>query len=472
MFLKRSTSISLAAVLTLATALVTLDGQTLAQDKAAAPEVQAKPIIAKLCMNCHQAQEGSLRGNFDNVAFKAHSIQLRIDDSVEILKFDENTIKVVSGDKTGEAEALRSIKKGHEVRIAFTEKNGIKKASLVSVKPPIKIAPEMIISTEEVEKLVALGPEKGKYTLADSRPLPRVQEGVIPTAISIPYPAFDKLTDKLPKDKTGLLVFYCNGATCNMSPASADKAKKLGYTNVKVYREGMPEWQKRNYSVLSAQFLKEAWIEKEIPHVLLDVRAVQDAEKGFIRGAVSLSAGDVAENINRFPAKDMKPPIMIYDQNNGDDAKVAAKALIAAGYSKVDVITGGFDAWKSANYPIEQGKPATTIAYAPKPRLGEISIEDFRKIAARIPDDVLILDVRNKDEGDAGMIMGAKLVPDEEILDSLSGLSRDKRIITHCSTGVRAEMAYHKLKEKGYDVKFLNAKIDIDKDGNFKIERP
>ena len=87
-----------------------------------------------------------MRGNFDSVAFKAHSIQLKIDDSTEIVKFDEKTIKVVTADKTEEAEALRSIKKGHEIRIAFIEKNGIKTASLVSVKPPIKIAPEKIIS--------------------------------------------------------------------------------------------------------------------------------------------------------------------------------------------------------------------------------------------------------------------------------------------------------------------------------------
>jgi hypothetical protein len=33
-------------------------------------------------------------------------------------------------------------------------------------------------------------------------------------------------------------------------------------------------------------------------------------------------------------------------------------------------------------------------------------------------------------------------------------------------------MAYHKLKEKGYNVQFLNAKADIDKDGNFKLEKP
>ena len=64
-----------------------------------------------------------------------------------------------------------------------------------------------------------------------------------------------------------------------MSPDSARRAESLGYTNVKVYHDGVPEWVKRNYLVLSTQFLKDAWIEKDIPHVLVDVRPAADAEK-------------------------------------------------------------------------------------------------------------------------------------------------------------------------------------------------
>ena len=67
------------------------------------------------------------------------------------------------------------------------------------------------------------------------------------------------------------------------------------------------------------------------------------------------------------------------------------------------------------------------------------------------------------------MIKGAMLVPDEEILARIAEIPAGKRIITHCATGVRAEMAYHKLKEKGYKVSFLNAEIDISKDGKFKV---
>ena len=57
------------------------------------------------------------------------------------------------------------------------------------------------------------------------------------------------------------------------------------------------------------------------------------------------------------------------------------------------------------------------------------------------------------------MIKGAKVIPDVEILDRLAEIPKDKQIIAYCNTGVQAEMAYHKLKEKGYNVKFLNANV-------------
>ena len=48
-------------------------------------------------------------------------------------------------------------------------------------------------------------------------------------------------------------------------------------------------------------------------------------------------------------------------------------------------------------------------------------------------------------------------------------MPKDKRIVAHCSTGVRAEMAYHKLKDKGYKVAFLNADVAIKKSGSFTV---
>jgi hypothetical protein len=215
MLRKRTSSTAFAAALTLGL-MILPTSQSLAQEKAAAPAApQSKPTMAKVCANCHQPQPGSLRGNFDSVAYKAQSIQIKIDEATEILRFDKDALKVlnVQPDAANPAEPLRAIKRGKEVRIEFIEKDGKKFAVLVAAKVPIKVAPEKLISTADVEKLVARGPEKGTYLLIDARPAPRFMEGAIPTAVSIPFPAFEKMVDKLPKDKNALIVYYCAGVT-------------------------------------------------------------------------------------------------------------------------------------------------------------------------------------------------------------------------------------------------------------------
>lgn len=434
----------------------------------------AKPTIAKMCTSCHKAEPNVVQGNFDNVAFKSKTIQLKIDDSVELIKFDEDDVKVINGEgKTGDGEFLREISKGHEIKVSYVLKNGVKTAVTVTEKPPVKIPAEMLMTTADVQKLVALGPEKGGYFLFDSRPAPRFQEGAIPTAVNLPFPAFDKMAEKmLPKDKNALLIFYCGGPSCNMSPGSADKARKLGYTNLKVYKDGEPAWSKSNYRVLSVQFLKEAWIDKDIPHVLLDVRSSEEAAKGFIKGAVAFPADKAAKLIKELPPKDKKPPVIIYDSKDGKQAVNVANELLKAGYGKVTVVTGGFDAWQNAKYEVATGNLSAKAVYVPKPRPGEIAIDEFKKYAASLPANAVILDVRNADEVKTGMIPSAINISAEEIKDKVAEIPKDKLVITQCSTGVRAEMAYHALKELGFtNVKFLNAKIEFEKNGSFKITK-
>ncbi len=209
MVIKRSISSALALVLGLGFPALMATGAGAADEKAA----QAGPAMAKICSNCHQAQPGSLRGNFESVAYKTQSIQIRMDDAVEILRFDRATLKVANVKAENPEEPLRSIKKGKEVRVEYTEKDGKKFATLVVAKPPIKVAPEKLLSTPDMEKLVAMGPEKGKYLLVDARPAPKFMEGAIPTAVNIPFPAFEKNIDRLPQDKSALIVYYCAGVT-------------------------------------------------------------------------------------------------------------------------------------------------------------------------------------------------------------------------------------------------------------------
>jgi rhodanese-related sulfurtransferase len=443
-------------------------GAALASASALAQVPSQKPTQPAVCNNCHKPVPGEVAGYFENVAFKSQAIQLGIDANKEIVRFDPKTLKVFDAGVAKTPEQLREIKKGHEARVAYVEKDGQKWANEIRFKGPVKVAKEDLVDYVYVKKLVDQG--AGSFMLIDSRPLPRFQQGTIPGSVSIPYPTWDKVVSRLPADKNTQLVFFCQGVTCQMSPLSQRKAIALGFKNTKVYHEGVPEWQTRDFLATRPEFVKAAYVDKGIPAVILDVRAQDEAKGGHIKGAVGMPAATVKSHLKSFPAAKLQAPIIVYDGRGGPESKAVARELVKAGQTNVQVVEGGLLGWQAAGYTIESGVPALTqVAYAPQPRPGSVGVDEFTKLARNTPVDVLILDVRNQDEANAGMIKGAMLIPDEELAARIGELPKDKRIIAHCSTGIRAEMAHYKLKDAGYKSGFLNADIEIDKAGSFKV---
>jgi len=123
-------------------------------------------------------------------------------------------------------------------------------------------------------------PLKKGVMIIDSRPAARQYDpGHIPGAVNIPDSQFDKQVDKLPADKATLLLFYCGGLECMLSHNSAFKAEKLGYTNIKVYAAGSPDWKAKGAQVsVSAAHIKKL-IDEKAPYVLVDARPKRVAEK-------------------------------------------------------------------------------------------------------------------------------------------------------------------------------------------------
>jgi rhodanese-related sulfurtransferase len=453
----------------LTTLLITAACVTLGAADTATP----KPPAAKICVTCHTTAPDNLRGNFDNLVLKNSSFQLRIDERIEVLRFDKATVKVITPEPAANVDdAFKSIAKGHEVRVQYTEKDGVKTATVVAVKPPVKLAAEDIVTLDDVQKLVSMGPEKGHYFLFDSRPAPRFMEGAIPTAVNLPFPTFDRNVDKLPADKHAQVIFYCSGKTCSMSPGSLAKARKLGYTHAKVFMDGMPAWAKKNPGVLSPASLMAAYLEPNTPLVVLDARPAALASKGFIKGAVAADPAKLADLLKAFPAAKLKPPVVVVDEAGGETAMAVAMDLVKAGYAGVNVLSGGFRAWQAAALPVETGSLSAKAIYVPKPRLGAVSATEFTRVAELAPAlrSAVILDVRNADETKDGIIKGALTIPEPQLLARLSELPKDKKILCHCSTGIRAELAYHLLKEKGYDIQFLSSEITIIDSGDFTID--
>lgn len=252
-----------------------------------------------------------------------------------------------------------------------------------------------------------------------------------------------------------------------LSPESARRAEAIGYTNVKIFHDGMPAWKKGGNLIISQAASLKTLIEKDISHVLIDLRSPEEAKEGHIPGAVSVPAAELATAKDRFPA-DKSAVIILYSDNDRADA---FKTVREWGYKDTSLLHGGIGSWKKAGNQVVKGDPETKIVYVYKPRPGEITIEEFKTVAESGASGKVIVDVREEDEAMHGMLKGAINIPVGKLGERLSQLPKNKEILVHCVTGIRAEMAYDQLKAGGYKTRFLNAVIQIDKDGKYELTK-
>jgi hypothetical protein len=170
---------------------------------AAEARKMGKPSIMKGCTACHEAEQGTLRGKFVGFSEKFNTVSVNVGKLVWVVKYD---------DKTGGTKTLTEMKKNKEMKLVWkgTEKKPV--ATLIKPKPPLKVADEKQVSFKQLQALIQKSPEKGKYTLIDSRPPAAFMAGHIPYANGLPYPKLKKMgAAALPKAKDNLLIFYCGG---------------------------------------------------------------------------------------------------------------------------------------------------------------------------------------------------------------------------------------------------------------------
>lgn len=229
----------------------------------------------------------------------------------------------------------------------------------------------------------------------------------------------------------------------------------------------MPAWKKEKLPLHSVgKFLTKMTADK-MPVVLIDVRDAASASAGHIPGAVSIPGEQLASYKERFPTI-KSAPVVLYGTNE-EQAKQYFSLVRGWGYKNTTILSDGFSGWKNAGLPVESGKTAAEIVYVPKPKPGVIAINTFKQAVDRKADDVVVLDVRTDEETAEGKLPAALAIPAEEVGERLDEIPKNKQIFVHCSTGVRAEMAYLNLKEKGYNAQYLDAQINVSPDGSFEI---
>lgn len=206
-----------------------------------------------------------------------------------------------------------------------------------------------IVDYDFVKPHAALPRDEKSAPLIDSRPTARRYDiGHIPGAINIPESQFDKHVDQLPKDKNALVIFYCQGQTCDLSHKSAFKAEKLGYTNVKVYAEGIEGWVAKGENVsVSTAFMKKA-VEEKADIVIIDARPERPFGQGAIPGAINISDSKFDKMTDQLPKDKTKALIFYCGGLVCDLSEKSARKAKALGYTNVRTFAGGYPAWKGS----------------------------------------------------------------------------------------------------------------------------
>ncbi|OUT13842.1 hypothetical protein B9N63_05180 [Campylobacter concisus] len=172
---------------------------------------------------------------------------------------------------------------------------------------------------------------------------------------------------------------------------------------------------------------------KKEDYLVIDVRKVDEYNAGYLKHAISIPLEEIEarlDEINGYKDKN----VVLYC-NSGNRSSKALDILKAKGFNKLSNAEGV----KEFNYDLV--------------KFGSINAEEFKKIAN--DPNVLIIDVREKKDYEAGHMKGAISIPDGEPVDNYKDVlaaNKDKTIVTHCYSGNRSAKLAQTLSDKGYKV--------------------
>ena len=394
-------------------------------------------------------------GEVKMLSVKAKTLSLQLDNK-ETKFFNLNSSTVFN-----RARDIREIAVGDKLTVEYVADKQVN--SVIAITKVIAEMPPAVgtITTTELEALLDKGPGSGNYLLIDSRSVAKYTIGHIRTAVSVPYADLAKNPKKyLPRDRTTTIIFYCEGVTCDMSAKSAEIAVRAGYKKVLVYPEGEHGWKKTEYCIAtSLKYIKEGNI------VLVDLRQPETVKKGHIPRAVNIPLQQLEDAEELFP--EYKGASIVFYGDSVEDVRTAINLAREWDYRNLSAFIGGIEEWTAKGYKLQKGPAATKINYVKQLLPHEMGAQEFKKIADT--GAYQLIDVRTKEEYAKGHVKDAINVPLEDLLSKINEIPKNKPTLLYCTTGERGEMAYEIIKDKGLDIRYLNATIEFGRDNKYVI---
>lgn len=370
---------------------------------------------------------------------------------------------------------------------------GLMPASFVNAQGNESLVAKMIAYNKSLPKgygvtavsdLNAMLAEK-QMVLLDVREVSEYEAGHLENSFNVPLRTLAKNLALLPDLNAPIMVICKGGARATYAMATL---QMLGYTDVKVLKGGFEAWAAEDFPTTTDPFIVEATtapaVDEELlaaldnilsnlsknfdlvapkdlaveltehAPILIDVRSVEEWNKGYIEGSVNIWINEFMDKIGELPAdKDANLVVLCASGYRGAIVKMMLNVL---GYTKVRNLNGGTTAWTTAGFPLVGAVYSVDTALPEYLKtldqtFGAVRVAD---VGTEITSDnkPFIVDVRTADEYVEGHIEGSINIPLNDLAKYTDMLPAafDANIVVVCGSGHRSAIAMTTLGLMGY----------------------
>lgn len=204
----------------------------------------------------------------------------------------------------------------------------------------------------------------------DVRTTAEVAQGHIPGAYHIDVNELPERLDEIAEHQDEDILVYClrGGRSAQASGTLADNA----FTGVHNMLGGIEAWIAAGYEVTdsAAEYdevsVEEAYDMYQEGACVMDTRWALDYWLGHIPGACLVRSFELADRLEDLVDWKDKDVLVYCSSASCGNGAVACQLLADNGFTKVHLLTGGYEAWVRAGYEVERwGWPGLPLACTP-----------------------------------------------------------------------------------------------------------